>query len=205
MTADFLNLGREVLKVENSKAPWLHLDVMDGTFVPNISFGPKVISDIRKGCRLFLDVHLMVQYPDHLIEAFAQAGSDCLTVHVEACKDVTKTLSLIKACGVQCGISLNPETPVSDIVPFLDAVDQVLVMSVHPGFGGQSFISGSIDKVSELSELKGNRKYLINIDGGISLKNIGILREAGVDAVVTGSSFFNSPDPAGFVDRMSIG
>lgn len=203
MTADFLNLGQEIKKVEDSKAPWLHLDVMDGTFVPNISFGPKLISDIRRGCSLFLDVHLMVEKPDHLIKAFAEAGSDSLTVHIEAGPDIVGTLKLIKSFGIQSGVSIKPATPVSDIEPLLDLVDQVLVMSVEPGFGGQSFMPASIDKVRELASLKRGRSYIISIDGGIGLANIDVLKQAGVDAVVTGSSFFNSDDRSAFVNRMS--
>ncbi|MDY4888219.1 MAG: ribulose-phosphate 3-epimerase [Sphaerochaetaceae bacterium] len=203
MTADFLHLGEEIAKVEQSGAPWLHLDVMDGSFVPNISFGPKVISDIRKGCGLFLDVHLMVIEPDHLLKAFAEAGSDCLTVHLEACKDLKRTLETIKSLGIQCGISIKPATSVSDVVPYLDIVDQILVMSVEPGFGGQKFMPASVDKVRELAQTRGDRKYLINIDGGISLSNIEILKQAGADAVVAGSSFFNSTDQKDFVRRMS--
>lgn len=204
MTADFLELGGEVRKVEESGAPWLHLDVMDGTFVPNISFGPKIISDIRKAVGLFLDVHLMVQDPDHLIPAFAKAGASCITVHQEACPDIMATLRLIKSLGVQCGVSLKPPTPVSAIEDILDEVDQVLVMSVEPGFGGQAFMESSVEKVKELAGLRHGRRYLINIDGGIGEDNIDLLKKAGVDAVVTGSSFFSNPDKAGFVRRMSF-
>lgn len=203
LTANFINLKDDIQRVIDSKTPWIHLDVMDGTFVPNISFGPKVISDIRKMTNLFFDAHLMVQEPDHLIDAFVKAGCDSITVHYEACSDIRKTLNLIKSYGIEAGISLKPSTAVSEIESLLDMVDQVLVMSVEPGFGGQSFMPDMLLKVRELKNLKGDRKYKINIDGGISLKNIEEVKEAGIDVCVAGSAFFNAEDAQIFVKEMS--
>jgi len=192
LTADFLNLGSEINKVENSGAKWVHLDVMDGQFVENISFGPKIIKDISSKSSLFCDIHLMVENPKHLFKFFAEAGSDCITIHSEATKDLKGDLEAIKKLGIKCGVSINPNTPVSEIVSVLDLVDLVLIMGVVPGFGGQSLIPKTLEKVEELEQIKKARTYKVSIDGGVKLENIKQIKDKGIDVVVVGSAFFNS-------------
>lgn len=205
LSADFSDIRGALADIKASGTKWVHLDVMDGNFVPVITFGTKFIADIRPHSELFFDTHLMVNEPARYVEEFANAGSDSITVHVEACKDVKATLELIKAQHVDCGISLKPSTPVSAIEPYLDMVDLVLVMSVEPGFGGQGLIPETLDKVRKLVELRGERKYRISIDGGVNRKTIKDVFASGVDVAVTGSAFFNDKDKKGFVQSMSKG
>lgn len=192
LAADFNCLGKQIHELEEHDVEILHIDVMDGMFVPSISFGMPVITSIRKESRLFFDVHLMVQDPIRYIEEFVKDGADSITVHVEACENVGATLKKIKEEGIQCGITLNPETPVEAVLPYLDLVDMVLVMSVHPGFGGQKLIPETLKKVERLVEVRKERglSYNIEIDGGVNQKNIGEVVSLGVDIVVAGTAVF---------------
>ncbi|MCF0238328.1 MAG: ribulose-phosphate 3-epimerase [Sphaerochaetaceae bacterium] len=202
LSADFSIIKEEVQSIKESGAPWVHLDVMDGIFVPNITFGPKFIKDIRKNSDLFFDTHLMIEKPEKLIKEFASAGSNSITVHSEACLHLDSTINLIKSFGCKAGVSIVPSTPVSSILPILDIVDMVLVMSVNPGFGGQSLIPYTLEKVKELVKIRGSRNYLINIDGGVNEKTINDVYNSGVDIVVAGSAFFGAKDRKAFVKTM---
>ena len=205
LSADFSDIRGALSEIKQSGTSWVHLDVMDGIFVPNITFGPKFIKDIRPHSDLFFDAHLMIEEPSRYVEQFAKAGCDCITVHTEACRDIGATLKLIKSFGIKCGLTVKPATSVLDVAPFLDYVDLVLIMSVEPGFGGQGLIPETLDKVRWLKENRGERHYLISIDGGVNLRTIGAVADSGVDVVVAGSAFFNAPDKALFVRKMSEG
>ena len=194
LSADFSKLDRELKEIET--ADYIHLDIMDAHFVPNMSFGPCVVKSIRKSTELVFDVHLMITNPLNYIEAFAKAGADIITVHVECEDDTKEAIELIKSFGIKCGIVLSPDTPVSAAEPYLDDVDMVLIMSVYPGFGGQKFMPGMLSKVTALKEMRGNRKYEIEIDGGISEENAALAIEAGVDVLVAGTSVFGKEDRA---------
>ena len=205
LSADFSDIRGALSEIKQSGTSWVHLDVMDGIFVPNITFGPKFIKDIRPHSDLFFDAHLMIEEPSRYVEQFAKAGCDCITVHTEACRDIGATLKLIKSFGIKCGLTVKPATSVLDVATFLDYVDLVLIMSVEPGFGGQGLIPETLDKVRWLKENRGERHYLISIDGGVNLRTIGAVADSGVDVVVAGSAFFNAPDKALFVRKMSEG
>ena len=197
LSADFNHLGRDIETLNRSEAEWIHIDVMDGRFVPNISFGFPVLSAIRKITTKVLDTHLMIVEPERYIERFAKAGADLITIHIEATEDLSAAIRQIKACGVKAGVSIKPKTPVSAIVPYLNDLDLVLIMSVEPGFGGQSFIEGSTEKVAELRREidRCGSQAVIEIDGGITLANAGAQFAAGCDILVAGNTIFGSEDP----------
>lgn len=197
LSADFGHIERDTLMIDESAAEWIHIDVMDGVFVPNISFGFPVLKAIDKVSDKFMDVHLMIVDPQKYVEQFVKDGADLVTVHIEATDDIDGCLELIRGAGAKVGVSIKPKTPVSAIEHLLSQLDLVLVMSVEPGFGGQSFIDGSLDKVRELRRMIDDRglKTLIEIDGGVSSANAGELFDAGCDVLVAGSAVFRAPDP----------
>ena len=198
LSADFANLQRDVEMLNASQADWFHLDIMDGLFVPNITFGQPVVKALKKYARKPLDVHLMIMEPDRYIQDFKEAGADILTVHEEACRHLNRTVSEIKKAGMKAGVSLNPHTPVSMLENIIEYIDLVLIMSVNPGFGGQKFIENAYRKIEETARLKEkyNRNLIIEVDGGVSLENTSKLVACGANALVAGSAVFSAPDPA---------
>jgi len=197
LSANFLNLEADIKMINNSEADWIHLDVMDGVFVPNISFGFPIITHIKKAAKKPLDVHIMIDNPDDFIEEFAKAGADILTVHFEACSHLHRTIQKIKREGMKAGVALNPHTPVSFLQDIIKNVDMVLIMSVNPGFGGQKFIQNSYKKVTEAKKMidSSNSSALIQVDGGVNIQNSKLLFDAGADVLVAGSSVFKSEKP----------
>ncbi len=197
LAADFANLQRDVEMINTSDADWFHIDIMDGVFVPNISFGMPVLRDIAKHAKKTIDVHLMIVDPDRYIQTFADLGSDILTVHYEACTHLHRTLQAIKSTGMKAGVALNPHTSIQLLEDVIQDIDMVCIMSVNPGFGGQSFIENTYNKVIALKELitKKGASTLIEIDGGVTNKNAKQLVEAGADVLVAGSYVFKSSDP----------
>ncbi len=197
LAADFARLGEAVSAVERAGVEMLHVDVMDGRFVPNISIGLPVVESLRKATKLLLDCHLMIVEPDAFVAPFVEAGAGIVTIHQEACPHLHRSLQNIRSQGVGAGVALNPATPVSSLEHVLDLVDLVLVMSVNPGFGGQQFLPLAYDKIRELADLReqGGFKFKIEVDGGVGADNAGALTAAGADILVAGSSIFGTPDP----------
>ncbi|MCR4691968.1 MAG: ribulose-phosphate 3-epimerase [Lachnospiraceae bacterium] len=192
LAADFSILGQQIAQIEEAGGTHLHIDVMDGVFVPSISFGFPIIKSIRKKSKLYFDVHLMITAPERYVEEFAEAGANGLTVHVEACKCMVDTLEKIRSLGMQPGVSLHPQTPVSAVIPYLENVDRVLVMTVNTGFGGQQYIEGCTKKIVMLREEldKRNLKAVLEVDGGVNRENASMILDAGADILVSGSSVF---------------
>ncbi|MBK9299425.1 MAG: ribulose-phosphate 3-epimerase [Bacteroidetes bacterium] len=197
LSANFLNLSHDIKMINESDADWFHLDVMDGRFVPNISFGLPVIAAIKKEANKILDVHLMIEEPGKFAEDFRNAGADILSVHIEACPHLHRNLQQIKSLGMKAGVAINPHTPVQQLFDVLHDIDVVCMMSVNPGFGGQKFIQYTIEKIKQLKEaiLTRQTQTLIEIDGGVTLDNAAEIIHAGADVLVAGNTVFNSPDP----------
>ncbi|WP_413532230.1 ribulose-phosphate 3-epimerase [Empedobacter brevis] len=204
LAADFGNLAKDIEMVNNSQAEWFHLDVMDGVFVPNISYGMPIIEKINSLTDKVLDVHLMIIDPDRYISTFKQIGADILTVHYEACTHLHRTIQAIKAEGMKAGVALNPHTPVAVLEDVINDLDLVLIMSVNPGFGGQKFIENTYNKVSKLKKMitEANANVIIEIDGGVGVQNASKLVEAGADALVAGSAVFNAENPTEYIAEL---
>ena len=207
LAADFWERGRQIAIVEKAGVPYLYIDVMDGMFVPSISFGMPVLECVRKKSKLFMDVHMMVKNPERYIEELIQLGADGVTIHVEACDCITETLLKIRELGAKTGLAINPETPVSAVFPYMELVDMVLVMTVHPGFGGQKYITGCFEKIREMRRVI-NESYpevKLEIDGGVTLDNLEKNLEVGANVIVTGSAIFKGDIEANvqeFLKRM---
>jgi ribulose-phosphate 3-epimerase len=204
LAADFSNLQRDIEMINESDADWFHIDIMDGVFVPNISFGMPVLRDIKKHAKKTLDVHLMIVNPDQYIETFASIGADILTVHYEACTHIHRTIQAIKSTGMKAGIALNPHSSVNQLKDIIKDIDLVCLMSVNPGFGGQSFIENTYNKIKELKELiqSSESSCQIEIDGGVTNKNAKKLVEAGANILVAGSYVFKSRNPSKTISKL---
>ena len=204
LSANFLNLQQDCNMLNNSRSDWYHLDVMDGRFVPNISFGPMLVEFFRKATTKYCDVHLMIEEPEKFAEAFKKAGADNLTVHIEACRHLHRNIQQIKSLGMHCGVAINPHTPVEALKDILADIDLVCMMSVNPGFGGQSFIEHTLQKTRELKAMITEKglKVKIEIDGGVTLQNARAIIDAGADVLVAGNTVFKSADPVATISAL---
>jgi ribulose-phosphate 3-epimerase len=204
LAADFLHLDKECKMVNQSEADWFHLDIMDGCFVPNISFGPMIVEFVRKTTKKPCDVHLMIVEPGKFAEEFRNAGADHLSVHIEACPNLHRNVQQIKSLGMQASISINPHTPVGDLADIIHDIDIVCMMSVNPGYGGQKFIPHTIQKIKQLRQMIDEKglKVLIEIDGGVTIDNAASIIAAGADVLVAGNTVFKSPDPAATIKQL---
>lgn len=204
LSADFLNLGRDIEMINKSEADWFHLDVMDGRFVPNISYGMSIIKQMKKLAQKTFDVHLMIVEPEKYFEEFKNAGADILTIHYEASTHLHRNIQAIKALGMKAGVALNPHTPVNCLEDIICDIDMVLIMSVNPGFGGQKFIEHTIQKLRKLKHMIEERGIdtLIEVDGGVTLENAPVIVKAGADALVAGNTVFSAPDPVEMIKKL---
>jgi ribulose-phosphate 3-epimerase len=204
LAANFLNLEDECKMLNESEADWFHIDIMDGRFVPNISFGPMIVEFVRKTTKKPCDVHLMIVEPEKYAEAFKKAGTDYLSVHIEACPDLQKNIEQIKSLGMKAGVAISPDTRIADLGDILPSIHHVCFMSVYPGYGGQKFIPGRIERIKQLRKMidEKNLKTLIEIDGGVTEENAASIVAAGADVLVAGNTVFKSADPKGIIERL---
>lgn len=205
LSADFLHLGKDIEMINNSEAQWIHIDVMDGVFVPNISYGIPILKAIRKATTKLLDVHLMIVQPERYFEAFRDAGADIITFHYETSVHLNRSVAQVKELGMKAGVVLNPHTPVNVLSEILPELDLVLIMSVNPGFGGQKFIENSYQKIKTLKQMiqASEKNVLIEVDGGVDLSNASKLVQSGADILVAGNTVFSSPDPTGIISKLA--